>query len=255
MLCWAHAPLSQSLQLDGWQDGFLQVSLARLSRKARCVAAVEWAANDKRFVTALKQIFKNLERQSEKELKHERRGVDVAIMQRSYEWLVAARGVTEEQTETNLLVITVVQKQEVHSRLLLCIDTCVCVHLNVSALTVKAILRQVHVQHEVVVVQLSISWGFQIIQDVLGTMTMAGAILVHWSHREPDITAALASLCSFVCGRRAVGRNAWSHQRSDTQEKRGKLTGAVCTLCLTLFSNGWYEDGLFVCVLLPEHQS
>lgn len=52
-------------------------------------------------------------------------------------------------------------------------------HLNVSALTVKAILREVHIQHEVVVVQLSISWSFQIMQDVLVTMTITGAILVH----------------------------------------------------------------------------
>lgn len=93
-----------------------------------------------------------------------------------------------------------------------------CLHLNASALTVRAVLREVHIQHEVVVVQLSISWSFQIMQDVLGTMTITGAILVHRSHREPGITATLASLCSFVCGRRAVGRNARGHQRSDARD-------------------------------------
>lgn len=53
------------------------------------------------------------------------------------------------------------------------------VHLDVSELTVKAILREVHIEHEVIVVQLSISWSVQIIQDVLRTMTITDAILVH----------------------------------------------------------------------------
>lgn len=39
-------------------------------------------------------------------------------------------------------------------------------------LTMKAILREVHIEHEVIVVQLSISRSFQIIQDVLGNMTI-----------------------------------------------------------------------------------
>lgn len=71
------------------------------------------------------------------------------------------------------------------------------VHWNVSELTVKAILREVHVEHEVIVVQFSISWSFQIIQDVLGTITIAGAIIVHSSHCHLNNMAALLSSCCF----------------------------------------------------------
>lgn len=46
----------------------------------------------------------------------------------------------------------------------------------VWVLTVKAILREVHIQHEVIIVQLPISWSFWIIQDILETMTIIGAI-------------------------------------------------------------------------------
>lgn len=62
------------------------------------------------------------------------------------------------------------------------------VHWNVSELTVKTILREVHLEHEVIVVQLSISRGFQIIQDILGTITITDAILVHGSHCHLNIS-------------------------------------------------------------------
>lgn len=44
---------------------------------------------------------------------------------------------------------------------------CVCVDVWVCVLTVQAILWEVHIQHEIIIVQISSSQRVQVVQDVL----------------------------------------------------------------------------------------
>lgn len=100
-------------------------------------------------------------------------------------------------------------------------------------ITMQAVVWKVHIQHEVIIIQLSGSPRVQVVQDILRTEITGKHARRIRRHRR-HITSALQSLCLFVTGQRCSlcsEENISGHHRPRTKTRKKNLNVALKYRC------------------------